>query len=249
MTPRSIGRPAARRTRPIVLPGRSPPVAVPPRARTRRTGGRDRRAARSPRPRCGRSTACSGAIGAAARRGGGPGHVAVRRARRGLARARPARRARRPAAAAATGSPRPPGSPPRTVPRSPSSASCAARGPDDPRVQVLVGTPSRLSFPSAHATSTTAAAVLFGGLARPPAAAVLVPPDGAVAARPGRALPDRRAAGSVLGAAVAAAARRPGSEGPRDDRHRRPRRTGRPGPHARSGSPAACSRRCARGSG
>lgn len=33
--------------------------------------------------------------------------------------------------------------------------------PDDPRIQVLVGTPSRLSFPSAHVTSTTAAAVAY----------------------------------------------------------------------------------------
>jgi len=29
---------------------------------------------------------------------------------------------------------------------------------------VLVGTPSRLSFPSSHAASTTAAAVLYGGM-------------------------------------------------------------------------------------
>lgn len=36
--------------------------------------------------------------------------------------------------------------------------------PDHERVQVLVGTPSRLSFPSAHATSTAAAAVLLGPL-------------------------------------------------------------------------------------
>jgi membrane-associated phospholipid phosphatase len=36
--------------------------------------------------------------------------------------------------------------------------------PDDPSVQVLAGTPSRLSFPSSHASSTTAAALLFGGL-------------------------------------------------------------------------------------
>lgn len=36
--------------------------------------------------------------------------------------------------------------------------------PDDPRVRVLVGTPSRLSFPSAHVSSTTAAAVAYGPL-------------------------------------------------------------------------------------
>src|SRR5919112_28 len=48
--------------------------------------------------------------------------------------------------------------------------------PIDPSIRVLVGTPSRLSFPSSHATSTTAAAVLYGGLLRRPLTAVLVPP-------------------------------------------------------------------------
>lgn len=36
--------------------------------------------------------------------------------------------------------------------------------PDDPRIRVLVGTPSRLSFPSAHVSSTTAAAIAYGRL-------------------------------------------------------------------------------------
>lgn len=48
--------------------------------------------------------------------------------------------------------------------------------PHHPAIAVNVGTPSKLSFPSAHATSTTAAAVL---LARPtglPLPALLVPP-------------------------------------------------------------------------
>ncbi len=48
--------------------------------------------------------------------------------------------------------------------------------PHHPAIAVNVGTPSRLSFPSAHATSTTAASVL---LARPtglPLPALLVPP-------------------------------------------------------------------------
>ena len=71
--------------------------------------------------------------------------------------------------------------------------------PTHPRVQVLVGTPSRLSFPSAHATSTTAAAVLYGGLLGRRLAPVLVPPDGAVPAGPGRALPDRRRRGRPAG--------------------------------------------------
>ncbi len=48
--------------------------------------------------------------------------------------------------------------------------------PVDPTVQVNVSTPSRLSFPSSHATSTTAAAVLLGRLTGLPLPAVLVPP-------------------------------------------------------------------------
>lgn len=48
--------------------------------------------------------------------------------------------------------------------------------PHDPRVRVLVGTPSRLSFPSSHAASTTAAAVLYGALTGQPAIALVVPP-------------------------------------------------------------------------
>ncbi|GAB2919294.1 phosphatase PAP2 family protein [Rhodococcus aerolatus] len=53
------------------------------------------------------------------------------------------------------------------------------RRPDHPAVAVRVGTPSRLSFPSSHATSTTAAAALLGdALGAPPGLlpAVLVPP-------------------------------------------------------------------------
>lgn len=48
--------------------------------------------------------------------------------------------------------------------------------PDDPEITVGVSTPSRLSFPSAHATSTTAAAVLYSGLLRRNLVPVLVPP-------------------------------------------------------------------------
>jgi membrane-associated phospholipid phosphatase len=48
--------------------------------------------------------------------------------------------------------------------------------PDDPAVAVLVGTPSRLSFPSSHASSTTAAAVLYGRLLGRRLSPVLVPP-------------------------------------------------------------------------
>ena len=80
--------------------------------------------------------------------------------------------------------------------------------PDHPRVQVLAGTPSRLSFPSAHATSTTAAAVLFGALLRRPLVAVLVPPMALSRLVLGVHYPTDVLAGSLLGAAVAAAARR-----------------------------------------
>ena len=48
--------------------------------------------------------------------------------------------------------------------------------PDHPSVEVLVGTPSKLSFPSSHATSTTAAAVLYSGLSGRNLVPALVPP-------------------------------------------------------------------------
>jgi membrane-associated phospholipid phosphatase len=77
--------------------------------------------------------------------------------------------------------------------------------PADPRVQVLVGTPSRLSFPSAHATSTTAAAVLYGRLLGRPLAALLVPPMALSRLVLGVHYPSDVAAGAALGAAVATA--------------------------------------------
>jgi membrane-associated phospholipid phosphatase len=48
--------------------------------------------------------------------------------------------------------------------------------PSHPAIAVHVGTPSRLSFPSAHATSTTAAAILLARVTGLPWPAVLVPP-------------------------------------------------------------------------
>lgn len=87
--------------------------------------------------------------------------------------------------------------------------------PDDPAVQVLVGTPSRLSFPSAHATSTTAAAVLFGALLHRPLVALLVPPMALSRLVLGVHYPSDVVAGSLLGAAVAAAARRVSNRGSR----------------------------------
>jgi hypothetical protein len=77
--------------------------------------------------------------------------------------------------------------------------------PDDPRVQVHAGTPSRLSFPSAHATSTTAAAVLFGRLLRRPLVGLVVPPMALSRLVLGVHYPSDVVAGSALGAAVAAA--------------------------------------------
>jgi membrane-associated phospholipid phosphatase len=77
--------------------------------------------------------------------------------------------------------------------------------PADPRVQVLVGVPSRLSFPSAHATSTTAAAVLYGRLLGRPLTPVLVPPMALSRLVLGVHYPTDVAVGAALGAAVAAA--------------------------------------------
>lgn len=75
--------------------------------------------------------------------------------------------------------------------------------PHHPAIAVNVGTPSRLSFPSAHATSTTAAAVL---LARPtglPLPAVLVPPMAVSRMVLGVHYPSDVFTGVVVGAAVA----------------------------------------------
>jgi membrane-associated phospholipid phosphatase len=80
--------------------------------------------------------------------------------------------------------------------------------PDDPSVRVLVGTPSRLSFPSSHATSTTAAAVLYGGLLRMPIGLLTVPLMALSRLVLGVHYPSDVAAGSALGAGVALVSRR-----------------------------------------
>ncbi len=48
--------------------------------------------------------------------------------------------------------------------------------PDHPAIAVNVGTPSRLSFPSAHATSTTAASMLLARATGLPLPVILIPP-------------------------------------------------------------------------
>lgn len=87
--------------------------------------------------------------------------------------------------------------------------------PDDPSVRILVGTPSRLSFPSSHACSTAAAAVGYGALLGGRGArgsrrlsAVLVPPMVLSRLVLGVHFPSDVLAGSVLGAVVAALAGR-----------------------------------------
>lgn len=80
--------------------------------------------------------------------------------------------------------------------------------PSDPEVQVLVGTPSQLSFPSSHATSTTAAAVLYGGLTGRRLTPAVVPPMLVSRMVLGVHYPSDVLAGSALGGTVAWGVRR-----------------------------------------
>ncbi|MGV0849395.1 phosphatase PAP2 family protein [Mycolicibacterium phlei] len=75
--------------------------------------------------------------------------------------------------------------------------------PHHPAIAVNVGTPSRLSFPSAHATSTTAAALLMGKASGLPLPALLVPPMALSRLVLGVHYPSDVATGIAVGAAVA----------------------------------------------
>jgi membrane-associated phospholipid phosphatase len=78
--------------------------------------------------------------------------------------------------------------------------------PDHPAVAVNVGTPSRLSFPSAHATSTTTAAILLARATGMPLPALLVPPMALSRILLGVHYPSDVAIGVAVGAAVATVA-------------------------------------------
>jgi membrane-associated phospholipid phosphatase len=80
--------------------------------------------------------------------------------------------------------------------------------PHHPAVAVNVGTPSSLSFPSAHATSTTAASILLARASGLPLPVMLVPPMALSRVLLGVHYPSDVATGVAVGAAVAAIAAR-----------------------------------------
>jgi membrane-associated phospholipid phosphatase len=80
--------------------------------------------------------------------------------------------------------------------------------PDDESVEVLVKTPSKLSFPSSHATSTTAAAVVYSGLTGRNLVPALVPPMLVSRLVLGVHYPSDVLAGATLGAVVGGVVRR-----------------------------------------
>ena len=80
--------------------------------------------------------------------------------------------------------------------------------PIDESVEVLVKTPSSLSFPSSHATSTTAAAVVYSGLTGRNLVPALVPPMLVSRLVLGVHYPSDVVAGATLGAVVGGLVRR-----------------------------------------
>ncbi len=80
--------------------------------------------------------------------------------------------------------------------------------PIDDSVEVLVKTPSSLSFPSSHATSTTAAAVVYSGLTGRNLVPALVPPMLVSRLVLGVHYPSDVLAGATLGAVVGGVVRR-----------------------------------------
>jgi membrane-associated phospholipid phosphatase len=80
--------------------------------------------------------------------------------------------------------------------------------PMDSSVEVLVKTPSKLSFPSSHATSTTAAAVVYSGLTGRNLVPALVPPMLVSRLVLGVHYPTDVLAGATLGAVVGGVVRR-----------------------------------------
>ena len=80
--------------------------------------------------------------------------------------------------------------------------------PHHPAVVVNVGTPSSLSFPSAHTTSTTAASILLARATGAPLPVMLVPPMALSRVLLGVHYPSDVATGVVVGAVVAAIAAR-----------------------------------------
>ena len=81
------------------------------------------------------------------------------------------------------------------------------RRPDHPSVAVGVGTPSKLSVPSSHATSTTAFALLAGAVTGVPVAPALVPVMLASRLVLGVHYPSDVVAGAAVGAGCAALTR------------------------------------------
>jgi membrane-associated phospholipid phosphatase len=75
--------------------------------------------------------------------------------------------------------------------------------PDHPAVAVNVGTPSQLSFPSAHATSTTAASILLARATGLPLPLLFVPPMALSRLVLGVHYPSDVLTGMAVGAAVA----------------------------------------------